>query len=66
MNNSASILTKDPSLYCVSAHNDNSYPQSTFDAHAVFRAESYSNYGWMVCILVKTDVTRSIFLYLLN
>ncbi|ROT74632.1 putative protein O-linked-mannose beta-1,2-N-acetylglucosaminyltransferase 1 isoform X4 [Penaeus vannamei] len=38
----------DPSLFCVSAHNDLSYPQTSYDPRAVLRAESYTNYGWMV------------------
>ncbi|XP_063595787.1 protein O-linked-mannose beta-1,2-N-acetylglucosaminyltransferase 1-like [Penaeus indicus] len=47
LNKTASLLLEDPSLYCVSAHNDISYPQTSYDPRAVLRTESYPNYGWM-------------------
>ncbi|ROT74633.1 putative protein O-linked-mannose beta-1,2-N-acetylglucosaminyltransferase 1 isoform X4 [Penaeus vannamei] len=48
LNKTAPLLLEDPSLYCVSAHNDLSYPQTSYDPRAVLRTESYPNYGWMV------------------
>ncbi|XP_071519752.1 protein O-linked-mannose beta-1,2-N-acetylglucosaminyltransferase 1-like isoform X2 [Panulirus ornatus] len=45
---SASLLQHDASLHCASAHNDLSYPHTSHDPRAVLRAESYTNYGWMV------------------
>ncbi|XP_066960192.1 protein O-linked-mannose beta-1,2-N-acetylglucosaminyltransferase 1-like [Macrobrachium rosenbergii] len=48
LNRSAKLLREDATLYCVSAHNDLSYPHTSYDAGAVLRAESYPNYGWMV------------------
>ncbi|XP_042876443.1 protein O-linked-mannose beta-1,2-N-acetylglucosaminyltransferase 1-like [Penaeus japonicus] len=48
LNKTAALLQDDPSLYCVSAHNDLSYPQTSYDPKALLRTESYPNYGWMV------------------
>nr|XP_027215165.1 protein O-linked-mannose beta-1,2-N-acetylglucosaminyltransferase 1-like [Penaeus vannamei] len=50
LNKTAPLLLEDPSLYCVSAHNDLSYPQTSYDPRAVLRTESYPNYGWMVSL----------------
>ncbi|KAK8390629.1 hypothetical protein O3P69_010373 [Scylla paramamosain] len=48
LNRTAKLLKEDPSLHCVSAHNDLSYPGTSRDPRALLRAASYTNYGWMV------------------
>ncbi|XP_063595786.1 protein O-linked-mannose beta-1,2-N-acetylglucosaminyltransferase 1-like [Penaeus indicus] len=56
LNRTARLLQDDPSLFCVSAHNDLSYPQTSYDSRAVLRAESYTNYGWMVTRSVAAEM----------
>ena len=43
-----SVLETDPSLYCVSAWNDQGYEHTTTDPSAVYRVETMPGLGWML------------------
>ncbi|XP_042876323.1 protein O-linked-mannose beta-1,2-N-acetylglucosaminyltransferase 1-like [Penaeus japonicus] len=60
LNRTARLLKDDPSLYCVSAHNDLSYPQTSHDPRALLRTESYANYGWMVTRSFASEMSAAL------
>ncbi|XP_042871496.1 protein O-linked-mannose beta-1,2-N-acetylglucosaminyltransferase 1-like [Penaeus japonicus] len=43
------LLTRDPTLYLVSAFGQNSYPSTACDPTTLLRADMYPQYGWMTC-----------------
>jgi len=44
----APILDKDPSLFCVCAWNDNGHQSIAWDQRRVFRTEYFAGLGWMI------------------
>ena len=42
------LLDKDPSVYCISAWNDQGYRHSTSDEHLLYRVETMPGLGWML------------------
>jgi len=42
------ILNSDPTLFCVSAWNDNGLPQFVNDPHALYRSNFFPGLGWMM------------------
>ncbi|XP_037774419.1 LOW QUALITY PROTEIN: protein O-linked-mannose beta-1,2-N-acetylglucosaminyltransferase 1-like [Penaeus monodon] len=50
------LLTRDPTLYLVSAFGQNSYPSTACDPTTLLRADMYPQYGWMTCRRWATQV----------
>ncbi|XP_069988831.1 protein O-linked-mannose beta-1,2-N-acetylglucosaminyltransferase 1 [Penaeus vannamei] len=50
------LLTRDPTLYLVSAFGQNSYPGTACDPTTLLRADMYPQYGWMTCRRWATQV----------
>lgn len=42
------LLDKDPTLYCISAWNDQGYRHSTSNEHLLYRVETMPGLGWML------------------
>jgi hypothetical protein len=42
------VLEQDPSLYCISAWNDNGYSHSSADPGLLYRIETMPGLGWML------------------
>lgn len=42
------LLDKDPSVYCISAWNDQGYRHSTSNEHLLYRVETMPGLGWML------------------
>lgn len=47
-NQTMELLKRDPSLYCVSAWNDQGYEHSAHDARLIYRVETMPGLGWML------------------
>eukprot|EP00928_Gymnodinium_smaydae_P060296 TRINITY_DN4390_c3_g2_i1.p1 TRINITY_DN4390_c3_g2~~TRINITY_DN4390_c3_g2_i1.p1 ORF type:complete len:779 (-),score=185.29 TRINITY_DN4390_c3_g2_i1:344-2680(-) len=45
---SAWLLREDPSLFCVSAWNDNGFRELVTDEHRLFRTDYFPGLGWMI------------------
>jgi hypothetical protein len=48
MDATSTLLTEDPTLYCVSAWNDNGQRGRVYDSEALYRSDFFPGLGWML------------------